>query len=136
MDIDEGNDIGKEDEEDWLYLKKTAKLEGKLLSDEVIKYHKLTDKLVEDEDDIINTHMNIIKEDAKLLNEEGDLITNIKGVGTNDDFTIDEYITGLDKVIEYKIQAYSKLREKVNRYKKHCQEEDALRKKLNPNNFN
>ena len=136
MDIDEGNDVGKEDEEDWLYLKKTAKLEGKLLSDEVIKYHKLTDKLVEDEDDIINTHMNIIKEDAKLLNEEGDLITNIKGVGTNDDFTIDEYITGLDKVIEYKIQAYSKLREKVNRYKKHCQEEDALRKKLNPNNFN
>ena len=136
MDIDEGNDVGKEDEEDWLYLKKTAKLEGKLLSDEVIKYHKLTDILVEDEDDIINTHMNIIKDDAKLLNEEGDLITNIKGVGTEEDFTIDEYITGLDKIIEYKIKAYSKLREKVNRYKKHCQEEDALRKKLNPNNFN
>ena len=50
--------------------------------------------------------------------------------------TIDEYISGLDKVIEYKLQAYSKLRDKVNRYKKHCQEEDALRKKLNPNNFN
>ena len=80
--------------------------------------------------------MNIIKDDAKLLNEEGDLITNIKGVGKEEDFTIDEYISGLDKVIEYKLQAYSKLRDKVNRYKKHCQEEDALRKKLNPNNFN
>ena len=136
MDIDDGNKEEKEEEEDWQYLKKTAKLEGKLISDDYIRYHQLTDKLIEDEDDIINTHMNIIKDDAKLLNEEGDLITNIKGVGKEEDFTIDEYISGLDKVIEYKLQAYSKLRDKVNRYKKHCQEEDALRKKLNPNNFN
>ena len=32
--------------------------------------------------------MNIIKEDAKLLNEEGDLITNIKGVGKEEDSTL------------------------------------------------
>ena len=113
-----------------------AKREGKVLNDDYIKYQQLTSKLVEDEDDIISYHMNIIKEDARLLSQEGDLITNIKGVGKEEDFTIDEYISGLDKVIEYKLQAYSKLRDKVNRYKKHCQEEDALRKKLNPNNFN
>ena len=135
MDIDEGNDVGKEDEEDWLYLKKTAKLEGKLLSDEVIKYHKLTDKLVEDEDDIINTHMNIIKEDAKLLNEEGDLITNIKGVGKEEDFKMDEYVDGLEKVVKHKLDIYSDLMKKIDRYKQHVQEEDNLRQKLDPKYF-
>ena len=57
-----------------------AKRDNKVLNDDFIKYHHLTAKLVEDEDDIINYHMTIIKEEARLLSQEGDLITNIKGV--------------------------------------------------------
>ena len=124
------------EEEDWDYLKRTmAKREGKILNDDYIKYHHLTAKLVEDEDDIINYHMNIIKEDAKLLSQEGDLITNIKGVGKEEDFKMDEYIAGLDKIIEQKLKLYNIMKGKVDKYKKHIKEEDVLRQKLNPKFF-
>jgi hypothetical protein len=51
----------KEEGDDWEYLKKTVSKEGKYLSDDFIKYHQITDLLVEDEDAIVNSHMNIIK---------------------------------------------------------------------------
>ena len=112
-----------------------AKREGKVLNDDYIKYHHLTAKLVEDEDDIINYHMNIIKEDARLLSQEGDLITNIKGVGKEEDFKMDEYIAGLDKIIEQKIKLYTNMKGKVDKYKIHIKEEDVLRQKLDPKFF-
>ena len=124
------------EEEDWDYLKRTmAKRDGKVMNDDFIKYNRLTAKLVEDEDDIINYHMNIIKEDARLLSQEGDLITNIKGVGKEEDFKMDEYIAGLDKIIEQKLKLYNNMRGKVDKYKKHIKEEDVLRQKLNPKFF-
>ena len=50
--------------EDLIYLKKTVSKDGKFISDDFIKYHKLTDTIIQDEDDIINTHMEVIKQDA------------------------------------------------------------------------
>ncbi len=47
--------------DDWEYLKKTITKEGRYVSDDFIRYHQITDYLVDDEDNIINTHMNIIK---------------------------------------------------------------------------
>lgn len=125
----------KNDDDDWDYLRKTANKEGKMLSEDFIRYHQLTDKLVEDEDDIMNTHMSIIKDDAKLLTEEGDLISNIKGVGKEVDFKMDEYIAGLDRIIGRKLLIYGNLKKKVDMYKQHIREEDDLRKKLNPKYF-
>ena len=130
------NYVDDGEEEDWDYLKRTmAKRDGKIMNDDFIKYNHLTAKLVEDEDDIINYHMNIIKEDARLLSQEGDLITNIKGVGKEGDFHMDEYIAGLDKIIEEKLRIYNNIKGKVDKYKMHIQEEDELRKKLDPKFF-
>ena len=130
IDIDQG------EEEDWDYLKRTmAKRDGKIMNDDFIKYNKLTEKLVEDEDDIINYHMNIIKEDARLLSQEGDLITNIKGVGKEGEFKMDEYIAGLDKIIEQKLKIYNNIKGKVDKYKLHIKEEDELRQKIDPKFF-
>lgn len=47
--------------DDWEYLKKTISREGKYLSDDFIKYHQINDQIIEDEDNLINLHMNIIK---------------------------------------------------------------------------
>lgn len=47
--------------DDWEYLKKTISREGRYVSDDFIRYHQITDQIVEDEDNIINSHMNIIK---------------------------------------------------------------------------
>ena len=70
------------------------------------------------ESDIINTHMNTIKAAASVLSEEGDLITNIKGVGKEEDFTLDEYIDGLEKILEKKISMYGDIKDKIEIYKK------------------
>lgn len=51
--------------DDWEYLKKTISKDGKYLSDDFIRYHQITDQIIEDEDIIINNHMNIIKVNKK-----------------------------------------------------------------------
>ena len=44
--------------------------EGKYLSDDYIRYNQITDKIVEDEDGIVNNHMNIIKVIIIVYNSE------------------------------------------------------------------
>ena len=41
-----------------------------------------------------------------MLTEEGDLITNIKGIGTELDFKMEEYAQRLEKIINKKIAVY------------------------------
>jgi len=125
----------KEDKDDWEYLKKTVQAkDGKYLSDEFIKYHQVTEKIIEDEDEIVNSHMNIIKEDAKMLTEEGELITNVKGVGEAQ-FEMEAYTNRLEKIINQKIKLYLDLKTKIDSYKQHIKEEDEIRKKINPDFF-
>ena len=115
--------------EDLIYLKKTVSKEGKFISDDFIKYHKLTDTIIQDEDDIINMHMEVIKQDAKLLTEEGKLISLIKGIGTEEEkIEVDEYIKRLENVLDQKINLYSGLQDKIDVYKGHLKEEDQMRK--------
>ena len=120
-----------EEVDDLIYLKKTVSKEGKYISDDFIKYHQLTDKIVEDEDEIVNTHMNVIKEDAKFLTEESELITKIKRIENNpedEDFKMEEYLIRLEQIIDKKIFMYSGLKNKLDIYKEHIRQEDEMRK--------
>ena len=56
--------------EDLIYLKKTVPKDGKFIIDDFIKYHKLTDTIIQDEDYIINMHMEVVKQDAYKLKKE------------------------------------------------------------------
>ena len=97
-----------EEMEDLIYLKKTVSKDGKFISDDFIKYHKLTDTIIQDEDDIITTHMEVVKQDAKLLTEEGRLISLIKGIGSEEEkIEVDEYIQRLENVLDQKMNIYS-----------------------------
>ena len=129
------NETAKEDKaineelEDLIYLKKTVSKDGKFISDDFIKYHKLTDKIIEDEDDIVATHMEVIKQDAKMLTEEGELITKIKGIGaTEENFNMDDYLKRLEKILDKKINIYSGLQNKIDVYKQHIKDEEQMRK--------
>jgi kinesin family protein 2/24 len=120
---------------EWEYLKKTVQAkDGKILSDDFIRYHQITEKIVEDEDEIVNIHMNIIKDDAKMLTEEGELITNVRGVG-DVQFEMEAYTKRLDNIIAQKIGLYQGLKKKIDLYKHHIKEEDEIRKRINPNFF-
>ncbi|MCQ2818039.1 MAG: kinesin-like protein [archaeon] len=132
--IPNDNDKGNDDNDEWEYLKRTCKKrDGKLLSDEYIKYHQLTDKLISEEDDIISTHLTVIKEDAQLIQKESELIQKSKS--GSDDFKIEDYVMELEKVVKRKIQIYSMIDKKIEQYKKDIKLEDELRKKVNPNAF-
>ena len=128
--LDNNNEKIIDDEmEDLIYLKKTVSKDGKFISYDFIKYHKLTDTIIQDEDDIINMHMEVIKQDAKLLTEEGKLISLIKGIGAEEEkIEVDEYIKRLENVLEQKINIYSSLQDKIDIYKGHLKEEDQMRK--------
>ena len=118
-----------EEMEDLIYLKKTVSKDGKFISDDFIKYHKLTDMIIQDEDDIITNHMEVVKQDAKLLTEEGRLISLIKGIGTEEEkIEVDEYIQRLENVLDQKMNIYSGLQDKIDVYKGHLKEEDKMRK--------
>ena len=128
MDNTNSEKLIDEEMEDLIYLKKTVSKDGKFISDDFIKYHKLTDMIIQDEDDIITTHMEVIKQDAKLLTEEGKLISLIKGIGTEEKIEVDEYIDRLEKVLDQKINIYSGLQDKIDIYKGHLKQEDQMRK--------
>ena len=118
-----------EELEDLIYLKKKFSKDGKFISDDFIKYHKLTDQIIEDEDDIVATHMDVIKQDAKMLTEEGELITKIKGIeDSEENFTMEEYLKRLENIIDKKIDIYSGLNNKIDVYKQHIKDEEKMRK--------
>ena len=130
INIDNNSEkIIDEEMDDLIYLKKTVSKDGKFISDDFIKYHKLTDTIIQDEDDIITTHMEVVKQDAKLLTEEGRLISLIKGIGSEEEkIEIDEYIQRLENILDQKMNIYSGLEDKINVYKGHLKEEDRMRK--------
>ena len=130
INIDNNSEkIIDEEMEDLIYLKKTVSKDGKFISDDFIKYHKLTDTIIQDEDDIITTHMEVVKQDAKLLTEEGRLISLIKGIGSEEEkIEVDEYILRLENVLDQKMNIYSGLKDKIDVYKGHLKEEDRMRK--------
>ena len=131
-EIKEGDGKDKEineELEDLIYLKKKVSKDGKFISDDFIKYHKLTDQIIEDEDDIVASHMDIIKQDAKMLTEEGELITKIKGIEDSEvNFTMDHYLKRLENIINKKIDIYSGLQNKIDVYKQHIKDEEKMRK--------
>ena len=62
--------------------------------------------------------MDVIKESANSLSDEGDLVTNVKGVGKKQNFTLDDYILGLEKIVDKKLDIYGKIKGKIIKYKK------------------
>lgn len=68
------------------------------------------------EANLVSVHMNIIKEDASLLTEEGELVSNVKGVG-DIDYEIDAYTKDLERIVLRKIKMYKELKTKLEIYK-------------------
>jgi len=66
------------------------------------------------EENLIETHMNIIRDDARFLTEEGELLTNLKGVGADNEIQMDRYVKVLETIIEKKLNIYSDLKKKMD----------------------
>ena len=60
--------------------------------------------------------MDIIKSEAKLLTEEGNLISKIKGI-TEENYTMEEYVPKIEDIIETKLSYFKELKQKIKEYK-------------------
>jgi kinesin family protein 2/24 len=60
--------------------------------------------------------MAAIKEDAKLLTSESELISNVQGVGFMD-YDIDLYVLKLEPLIKKKLKMYNLLSKKLEKFK-------------------
>jgi kinesin family protein 2/24 len=67
--------------------------------------------------------MAAIKEDAKLLTQESELISKVQGDGYVD-YDIDSYVEKLETVIKKKLKIYNLLGKKLEGFKKVLKEED------------
>ena len=81
-----------------------------LMSEENIPY------IVEEQEALIANHMEIIKSEAKLLTEEGNLISKIKGI-TDENYTMEEYVYKIEDIIKTKLKYFQELKQKIKEYK-------------------
>ena len=72
--------------------------------------------IIEEQENLIANHMDIIKSEAKLLTEEGNLISKIKGI-TEENYTMEEYVPKISDIIETKLNYFKELKQKIQEYK-------------------
>jgi len=106
--IQEPEDIDNKNEEEE--EKVDEKEQSTNLNDENIPY------IIEEQEALIANHMDIIKSEAKLLTEEGNLISKIKGI-TEENYTMEEYVYKIEDIIKTKLKYFQDLKQKIKEYK-------------------
>lgn len=66
--------------------------------------HHTVQSLFEEDEALLNLHMNIIQENAELLTEEGRLLQQIQGDDVID-YDIDAYATRLSEILDRKVRS-------------------------------
>ena len=72
--------------------------------------------IIEEQENLITNHMNIIKSEAKFLTEEGNLISKIKGI-TEENYIMEEYVPKIADIIKTKLDYFKELKQKIKEYK-------------------
>ncbi|CAK79038.1 unnamed protein product (macronuclear) [Paramecium tetraurelia] len=96
---------------------------------EFFDFHEKVNTILEEQDEILNIHMAAIKEDAKLLQQESELIQSIQGVGIVD-YDVDTYVGNLEAFIRKKLKIYNLLNKKLLVFKTHLKEEEEISSKM------
>jgi len=87
---------------------------------DIDELHRTVQDLFEEEEALLNLHMNVIQENAELLTEEGRLLQQIQG----DDGDIDAYAMRLGTILERKHELIEVLKEKLQTFRKQLQREE------------
>lgn len=92
----------------------------------VEEFNKTIQDLFDEEEELLNLHMNIIQENAELLTEEGRLLQQIQG----DDYDIEVYIQQLDIILKRKEELIYNLKDKLKLFRNKLAKEESTSKKL------
>ena len=80
--------------------------------------------LYEQEEALLNAHMNAIQENAELLTEEGQLLARVQGEDVVD-YDIDAYASRLDEILARKVGMIQELRQQLSAFRQNLKEEEA-----------
>lgn len=90
---------------------------------DLLAFHEKMDKIVDEEEELRNKHLAYLREAAQLLTEEGQLISNVQGVG-NEEYDIDTYVNRMERIIARNLEIYTDLQKRVGKFKRHLKEEE------------
>ena len=102
------------------------------ISNEMLDLHEKVETILAEEEELLETHVNAIKEDAKLLTEEGELIAMAQGQ-SDTEYDVDAYVSRLEVLVRHKLTVYQHLYEKLVTFKKHLNEEEQVSHRLSQN---
>lgn len=95
-------------------------------NDLVDELHRTVQDLFDEEEELLNMHMNIIQENAELLTEEGRLLQQIQG----EDYDIDSYTARLDVILQRKEELIKGLKGKLVAFRQNLVKEEITSRKL------
>ncbi|KAK7230403.1 microtubule motor protein [Aureococcus anophagefferens] len=85
--------------------------------------HRTVDSLFEEEEALLNAHMNVIQENAELLTEEGRMLQQVQG-GDVPDYDIDTYVSRLQAILDRKAEQIATLQAQLHKFAKKLREEE------------
>jgi len=73
------------------------------------------EEMLNEEESILNGHVECVKEDAQLLTEEGELITKLQTAMTNEsEYDMALYLKKVEQIAKKKIKMYADLQKQVD----------------------
>lgn len=95
--------------------------------DELARQHdRLIGTILAEEEELITAHRQHIDMMVELIKEEMMHLTNVDRPGSD----VDAYVTGLDRILRLKDEYIGEIRQRVDLFKDHLQQEDALSRKF------
>jgi kinesin family protein 2/24 len=94
--------------------------------DDVDEFHRTIESVFEEEEALLNLHMNVIQENAELLTEEGRLLQQVQ----NDDNDMDAYAARLDEILARKQTLITILRAKLATFRECLRKEESVSSKV------
>ena len=98
----------------------------------MLDLHEKVETILEEEEELLETHVNAIKEDAQILTDEGELIAMAQGQ-YDGEYDIDAYVARLEILVKHKLTVYQHLQQKLLTFKKHLNEEEEVSNHLTQN---
>jgi kinesin family member 2/24 len=97
---------------------------------EILDLHEKVESILAEEEEVLEAHVNAIKEDVQILTREGELIALAQGDG---DYDVDQYVQQMEVLIKQKLSVYQQLYERLSLFKAHLNEEEEFSNHLSQN---
>ena len=92
--------------------------------EQVVNFQDVVAQLVDEEEQLLSSHMRCIQKNADLLTEEGVLLSKVQGSDMVD-YDIEAYASRLDEIITTKLNLFTELHTSLKRFRKHLALEEV-----------